>query len=91
MNVNLVARMLLKNCDGTLFICCFPGPHPQQQATTVDLIWQMIGVLVADPFRQWRANESSGPARQGCRRDNCCKRATRRYDGSSRGDCANVH
>ena len=49
-DMDVASRMLSENFDGAPFVLGIPSPHPQQQASTIHLLLQIMRVVIADPF-----------------------------------------
>jgi hypothetical protein len=48
MNVHVLAGMFGKDFDGALFVCSIPCPHPQQQASVIQLFLQIPRVVIGN-------------------------------------------
>ena len=51
-DVDVASRMLSENFDSTPFVLSIPCAHPQQQASTIHLLLQIMRMVIADPFGQ---------------------------------------
>jgi hypothetical protein len=52
----------------------------------VEMLFEMLGMLVADEPRQRRSDQAAGTAGNGCRRDRAEHRATRRHNRKAAND-----
>jgi hypothetical protein len=65
MDVHVPSGVFGKDFDGALFFLGIPRPRPQQQASMVQLLLQMAGMMIADPFSD---NPTEKAANASCKR-----------------------
>lgn len=62
--MNVIRCVFDDDIGGSSLIWFVPGAHPQEESAIFDLALQVGGVMMTDPTRKHRTNQSSGTASQ---------------------------